>query len=323
VNPSLAFFEYLLAGLFLARIGLTLPEQRDLRLHRVIAGVLMVATAFAVGASARVVVSDYVLGGRELFNAGNTRALSERMAALRFLMESPAATPTPGPGDPAMRLGTLYTLIPNLTTLQSFGVIRIPVDGAGRSLRAPTQGEAVSPESLYFITDAARAREAATKAAKLWLDELQQLDALYPKNSELAIYMVGMNLQLLQGSGDYQTQLGYSLASLAWAEKAIERNRLQSVCWQYYGLALTYRGNIEPTNKKFEYYNQMLDAYKRATELYPIGHGHWYQYSDALQKIANLIQATEPQRAATLRNESQEARARGQYIERYRTEKGI
>jgi tetratricopeptide (TPR) repeat protein len=327
VNPSLAFFEYLLAGLFLARLGLQIPQRLNHSLHRAIAGVLMVATAFAIGASARVYVSDYILGGRDLLNVGNARALSERREALTFLLESWTATPTPSVGDRTIRVGALYSLIPNLKTIQSFAVIRIPMEPGSRSLRPPAQAEAIAPDSLVFITDPTLARSEGAKAAMLWLDEMERLDALYPKNSELALYMVGMYTELLKGSiktsADYQTQLGYSLPALSWAEKAIERNPMQSVCWQFYGLALTYRANIEPSAKALDYYDQMLAAYKKATELYPIGHIHWYQYSDALRQIGELYKLKDPQRSEALLKQSQEARERAQAIEKYRTETGI
>ena len=322
INPSLAFFEYLLAGLFLARLGLKMPEVSNHHMHRFVGGVLLVITAFAVGASMRVFFSDYVLGGRELLNVGNPRTLGERAQASTFLLAAHSAGAVPKPSDPSIPLGAVYTFIPSLSLLQTFGVIRVPVDPTGESFRAPTSGEAVPPDSLYFITDPKEARAQGFKYSDLWLDELKQLDGLYPYNSELALYIVGMDMEMLKASADLETQMKYSLDSLAWAEKALARNPMQSVAWQYYGLALTHRANIERSDKAIEYYDRMLNAFEKATELYPIGALHWYQYSDALRQVAKLV-TPNPQRSKDLLAESATARERAKAIDAFHAKHGF
>lgn len=323
VNPSLAFFEYLLGGLVLARVGLHMPVVNNRNLHRIVAGLLLVVTAFGVGASVRVYVSDYVMGGRALLNVGNPRTMGQRAQASAFLLAAPQSGPTPSSKDPFIEIGTAYSLIPSLDVLQSFGVVRVPADPRGLSFRAPTPNEAVPPFSRFYITDAAMARAEGFKYSELWLQDLRDLDALYPHNSELALYIVGMNLEMIKHSSEYEAQMRYALDALTWAENAIARNPMQSVAWQYYALALTQRANLERTEKALDYYDQMLAAFKKAAELYPTGALHWRQYGDALRQIGPLVGATDPQRAQVLLSESEAAHSRAAEIERVRHELGM
>lgn len=323
INPSLAFFEYLMAALFLTRMGLTMPVVANRHAHRIVAGVLLVVTAFAVGASMRVYVMDFIMGGREWLGVGSPRMMSERAQASDFLLKAPRASATPKPGDPAIAIGAAYSLIPSLDLLQSFGVVRVPADAERRSFRAPAPDEAVPPDSFYFITDPEAARAQALKYSELWTQDLRDLDGLYPHNSELALYIVNMDFNMLKASRDPETQRKYMLDALAWAEKAVKRNPMQSVAWQYYGRALTYRANFERTAKALEYYDDMLEAFKRATELYPTGADHWVEYGDKLRAMSEVVRPTNPQRADAMLEESQAALARAEEIRRVRAELGM
>jgi hypothetical protein len=323
VNPSLAFFQYLMAGMFLARLGLHLPERSGLRAHRVIAGVLLVLTAFTVGASLRVYFTDYVLGGRVLLNVGNPARLGQCAEGARYLLRAQRTFGTHAPRDELVSIVPVYSLIPKLEVIQSFSEIRVPADEAGRAYRAPAPGETIGRDAVIRITNAAEATEQGIQFSELWIAELEQVDGLYPHNSELALYLVGMYNELLQATSDQKAQMRYALKALEWAEEAIRRDRLQSVCWQYYGLALTYRANIEPSARNLDFYLQGIDAFKKATELYPIGHIHWYQYSNALEQVAALIRPREPARAEAMLEESRAARAQGDYIVRFRSEHAI
>lgn len=323
INPSLAFFEYLVAGLFLARIGLGMPLESNRHAHRVVAAILLVVTAFSVGASMRVFFSDYVMGGRDLLNVGNPRVLGERARAAKFMLQANPASPTPKASDPWIPISIAYSFIPNLDLLQTFGAVRVPVDAAGRSLRAPTPDEAVPPDSLYFITDPAEARAQALKYAEIWTADLRDLDGLYPHNSELALYVVGMDLEMFKAASDPETQMRYVLDALAWAEKAIARNPMQSVAWQYYGLALTHRANIEPTTKALDYYDQMLDAYEKATYRYPTSVQHWKDWGEALFQVGQLIKDRDPQRSAEMLAQSKEYLEKAQHIAKVRSDLGM
>lgn len=299
-NPSLAFFAFLLAGVFYSWgsdrcEGETInPVSPKHRLHQLIVLPMVIAAALVAGMALRVFISDRILGGGQLLNVGNRMEMNAAFDAGEFLLS--ATTPTKASGNdknkyPAKDIVTITALISNPDVLRRFGSIRVATGTASGQMqhRALRPDELIPRNAFFVLTDSAQARKEVKPYIEIYLEKLAIADDIFPHNPELAAYFAQWYDLLAARTPDEETRSQYTVQFLQWAQKAVRRSPECFVFREWLAKALWSRGNADTSDTRQKYFEQGLDEYRMAAELCPSAPRGWRQYGDAMIKYGNAL----------------------------------
>lgn len=282
VNPSLATYEYLLAGVFFARVGVEGTnagtstgdggrgdKAKASMVHQVAAVPLLALAALVAGASVRTHTADVLVGRAPDAN-------KRFSAAAFFLSQVDPATYLPGQ-PPTHDANAVIALITDQALLKSCG-----------SFMAK-QSKGRVGEKVFVVRDPERAQQEARKAVDERIEVLKAADRRYGQNPQVALSLFQW-YELLQGSArDLEEKQRYVVQCLEWAEKAVERSPQQAWYRQPLAKALWYRGNIEQGGRRLWYLQRGLEEFRQTTVLYPISPLMWDVYGSALMEYGRAL----------------------------------
>ena len=283
LNPALGFACMLQAGLFLARASRPEPAAQRSHGSQLAAVGLLLLIALVMGASLRLFAVDYLLGGRQLMNVGNTQYIRTQSNAAQFLITAPQGAKSKAPK--AERAVMIASLIPDRKTLESFGTLY----ERSKPPRPLAENEPIREQTVLVIRDPKRARQCGIEATDRWLEILKGIDSLFPHHPEIASTIQSGYSLLQQHVEDPHKRAAYILAHLKWAETAVERSPWQALLRGWHAKALFLRGSIEAGPRAAEYYSNGLAEFEKATELFPISVDVWAEYSNALIQYAQAL----------------------------------
>lgn len=296
-NPSLAFFAFLLTGLFynfsaLARDSTQAhptPSQeapKVFRRRQLLALPMLIVVALTCGMGFRVYLCDYIIGGRQLFNVGNELRINQVYDAGEYFLQEPGVIFS---RHPAKDIETIMALVPNRSLLESFGSIRVRTPGLSPGHRALRLDEPVSEDCFYILQKPWVARKDIQPSVKLWLQEVTLADSLYPHNPETAGYVTGWYEMLATRLNNPEWKQEYTVEYLKWAEETVRRSPRESIYREWLAKALWLRGNLEKTEARASYFERGLEEYRRAAELFPAVSRGWRKYGEALVKYGEAL----------------------------------
>ena len=291
-NPALAFFVFLLAGVFFSRSSLnasqasTHPQKSGAR-YQLIALPMLVTAALIAGLALRVFLCDYFIGGKTIVNVGNRRLLNTLYDATNFLMSAPQIQRQGR--KPTKDIPTLAKLVDSRSELEGVGTIRVPAAGAPSGHRALRPEEPVTDDAFIIITEPVKARVLGRKYAERWLDAFEAADRVFPHDPEIAEYFIRWYDLIVTNTYRVDIKKHYLVQFLKWAEVAVERSPHQSMYREWLAKALFLRGSIEAGAAKKKFFDRAVAEYKRATELYPVSISTWRKYGDAAIKYGKAL----------------------------------
>ena len=290
-NPSLAFYAFLLAGVFMSRTALDegAPVAHVKRIRYQVAAIsLLVAGVIVSTLALRVYLCDFTMGGRTPVTVGNNRMRNRMFDTGQFFMEE-CVKHKPGQPRPTRDIVSLAHFIGDRKTIESFGRIHLPSPGNASGYRALRPDEDITADCFVVILRPFDARKAFYKGADLYLEELAHADAIYPYNPDIAAYFIQWYDTLARNAVNKTLKHRYIVEFLKWAEAGVERSPHQAIYREWYGKALLLRGTIQPKGQAREYYERGLAEYKTATELYPISVRAWHKYGETAVKFGRAL----------------------------------
>mgnify|MGYP000725347966 CR=1 FL=1 len=290
-NPALAFFAFLIAGLFLARSERAAPEKaaanRPGRMQMLALPILAVAALLA-GMAARAYLCDYCIGERRLVNVSNHRMLTRLFDITLFFVKE-AGAPQPEGRLPAKEIVAVASLIPDRAMLESFGTIRIPAPEAPGGHRALAPGEPVPENAFFVVTQPAEAKQRALDHIELALARIEEMDAIFPHNPEIATFMIQCYDVLAENVYRPDRKQRYTLEMLKWAKEGVRRSPWQPLFHEWLAKAYWLRAGLEAASARRPYYEKGLEEYRIATECYPISASSWRKYGEALMRFGEAL----------------------------------
>ncbi|HOV74241.1 MAG TPA: O-antigen ligase family protein [Candidatus Hydrogenedentes bacterium] len=291
-NPALAFFAFLLAGLFLALSDHAVEgHTAGIRTGRVqvLALPVLAVAALLAGMAARAYLCDYNIGERRLVNVSNHRMLTRLFDVTLFFVKE-AGAPQPEGRLPAKEIIAVASLIPDRAMLESFGTIRVPAPEAPGGHRALAPGEPVPENAFFVVTKPAEAKQRALDHIELALARIEEMDAIFPHNPDIATFMVQCYDVLAENVYRPDRKQRYTLEMLKWAREGVRRSPWQPLFHEWLAKAYWLRAGLEAASARRPYYEKGLAEYKTATECYPISASSWRKYGEALIRFGEALQ---------------------------------
>ena len=302
-NPALAYFAFLLAGIFLSRASsieaAAEPQQphqapqpgpaRTSRHLQLLAIPMLIIVALVSGMTYRVYLSDFIIGNRKYLSVGNHHNLNTMYEAGKYLYH------TVRPGEvqkrrfPIIDIATIARLVPDRTVLSSVGSIRVLTPGFRTGSRALRPEEPIPENAVYVATKPYRARWATRGHVERWLRECEYADDIFPYNPELATYLLQWYQLMASKVRDEEVKLPYTIEYVRWAQAAVERSPEFFLYHEHLARALWLRGNIDTEPGSNEYFERALREYRKATDLYPTSSRSWYMYAHALEEYGQAL----------------------------------
>ena len=290
-NPSLAFYLFLLTGVFYVMAAPQDAAPKRKAIHQVIAVPFLVAAALTAGMTLRVYLTDFVLGGSQVFNVGNNKVLMAKQRVGEFFLRE--VRPDRPKGSPAAEsVMTLAQLMPLRSHLESFGQIWVPPATPGGRNRRLGPNESVPPNAFLVVTNPVLARQMAIATIENWLQVIITADGIFPYDPEVAAHLVTWYDLLLECVDDAHKRQGYTLEFLKWAKESVERSPLQSWHHEWYARALWLRAHLETGAAKEPYLRKAIEEFRVATELYPSSSIGMRQYAEALTNFGEYLKRT-------------------------------
>lgn len=291
-NPALAFFAFLIAGLFLARSERSAPEKavagrRPGRMQLLALPILAVAALLA-GMAARAYLCDYYIGERQWVNVSNHRMLTRLFDITLFFVKE-AGAPQPEGRLPAKEIVAVASLIPDRAVLESFGTIRVPAPEAPGGHRALGPGEPVPENAFFVVTQPAEAKQRALDHIELALARIEEMDAIFPHNPDIATFLIQCYDVLAENVYRPDRKQRYTLEMLKWAKEGVRRSPWQPLFHEWLAKAYWLRAGLEAASARRPFYEKGLEEYKAATECYPISAPSWRKYGEALIRFGEAL----------------------------------
>ncbi|HOJ33537.1 MAG TPA: O-antigen ligase family protein [Candidatus Hydrogenedentes bacterium] len=287
-NPSLATFQYLMAGLLVAWGGLCkegnrLPEPSPRYLARAI-GVLsvLIAAVFSVGTMGLRAV-DQVLADPPTINA--------RLSTAEFLLKN-CKPDSPVPSQP-LRIPYRFVkaLVGSDNVAMSFGKVVGPPQNLAGILSKGDGKAARTGFEEFVVTDREKAYVAARNAVAQWLERAKRVDEAYPHSPDLAAHIFQW-YDLLTAQQKPMTDERRRLLDkcLFWTREIVRRSPMQAVNYELLGRILWLRAGAEESPRRPELFREAVDAYRRSAELYPTSREIWTRYGQRLVQYGKALQ---------------------------------
>ncbi len=289
-NPALAFFGFLLAGVFFARSG---PMEgvgmaKKSKASQVLSIPILIAASVITGMAVPVYLCDFIIGGHSFVNVGDDKKVNAVYDAGLFFFR--ALGPANEPGKVAVKdIETVSKLISNRKVVESFGILYVPTGDNPPRHRQLRPDETVPADAFLAINNPQLARQKAAEFVDAFLKHMAVIDSIFPYSPQWAAYFVQWYDMLASTSADPEQRQRYAVEFLRWAEAGVKRSPEQAIFREWYGKALWLRGNVEKGPGRRAYFEKGLEEYKKATELYPISSDLWQRYGEALIKYGEAM----------------------------------
>ncbi|HEO72040.1 MAG TPA: hypothetical protein ENN80_12310, partial [Candidatus Hydrogenedentes bacterium] len=303
-NPSLAFFLYMVTGLFYVLASPEDARAQPKAAHQVLGVPFLIVAALVSGMALRTYLPDYIASGRKVVNVGDDKLMQAKLRVGEFFLRK-VQTEAQNARHAMESIETLAHLIPLRSQFESFGQIWVPSATPGGRHKRLDPGAPVPPNAFFVVTDPGLARQVALQAIERWLEGLKMADSIFPYDPEMAAHFVGWYDLLLNCVQDPEKKREYTLAYLDWAEASVRRSPLRSWGHEWYAKGLWLRANMEREPTKEALLRKGLDEFRTAMELYPSSSTATWQYGDALSKFARYLERTgREEEAGKLQQES-------------------
>lgn len=317
-NPALAFFAFLLAGLFYARADAPETVSRPVgggSRRQLLAVPLLIVAALVSGMAFRVWLRDYLISD-SIVSVGNHLKLDDYFNSGRFFFQQFDLKAVRARRYPVTDVLSAVRILPDRAALSSFGAIRVPSNSSTGGHRALRADEAIPPEAFYALTKPYAAMATARNYVDDTLARYKAADSIFPHDPELAMYFVRWYELLTSTVGHDEPRLKYTIEFVAWAEAAVARSPQFFLYREYLGRALWARGNLDTGPNRMENFEKAIREYQKATELYPISARSWHTYGEALLKLGKALKDTGQVEAGEARiAEGEQARAHARELE--------
>lgn len=291
-NPALAFFAFLAAGLFVSRALLDASQPAPVKAtkrmsNKIMALPVLLCAALVCGMGLRVYIADLITGGYRFLAVGDDRKL-DQMLSDGQLFFPPVGDPPPKPKPiPVRHLGGLVTDRATLEAVGSFAVR----EGQPLKTRLLQPEEPIPPHAFYVVTNLDKARQDLLPSVDAWLGLLQRADKIYPHDPKLSAYFMKWYDLLVFALPDGETRRRFILEYAKWAQETVLRSPREFQYRTALGKSLWLRANIEPPGPaRQRYFQDGLEEYKQAMQLYPASPETTRAYGQALLKYGQALE---------------------------------
>lgn len=316
-NPGLATFAFVLAGSVLALGGRVKPLRISApAAHGALAIVLLAVAGGAAAATINLWRAESRMPAEQ--------QIQSALTAVNYLTEQSSQSAFEPETGSWIGLQTIAALIPQPTHLQHIGEIQIPISRGGQlqyiSFNAVDRPSREQIEQGRFrVTEPAEARDMTRQAIRGYINRLERADAVYSHDPEWAL-MLHFFYQNLRNLAETDAERrNATLQARQWAETAMERSPRRAMYRRYYAQALFQWGALESGPRAMQHFEEGLEQYRIATELFPISPDIWRSYADALEDFGrNYLDAGAEARGRAMMAQAAEARERADYLAEHR-----
>ncbi|HUW60782.1 MAG TPA: O-antigen ligase family protein [Candidatus Bathyarchaeia archaeon] len=295
-NPALSFFAFLVASLLVSRALVDAPEPAPAKTtargaNQILALPILLFAALICGMGLRVYIADLITGGYRFLAVGDDQKLDQIFSDGRFFFP-PIGDPAPKPKPVLARhLGGLVTDTAALQAIGRFVVRDGGRDGNPPKIRMVQPDEAVPNSAFYVVNDIEKAKQQVLPYVDAWLGLLQRADKMYPHDAKLAGYFMKWYDLMVFALPDGDTRSRYILEYAKWAQETVRRSPREFQYRTALAKSLWLRANIEPSGAaRRRYFEEGLEAYKQAMQLYPSSPDTTRAYGQALVKYGQALQ---------------------------------
>ena len=332
MNPSLATFAYVFAGLFYARVRINSDdEKQNNSSSKVLASAVLLIVCISTYAGIQQFRYDF---GRtagdtklRLTQLGDERRIKLQVEVTKYLLSTEVQTfdaelgGTPGNPNwvPRQPVSMLKELIHSDTDLLNLGQARrLLQDGSGNT-RLLGYGEKLLDTDYIFILHPTVAQELAYSYSKRMLDRLQAVDEIYPYGAFICKLSADW-IHILNRHADSSSQkLRYAQQMLAWAEKRVERNPEDPGSHVDLSKAYLERGQVDQSAEQLNYYRKAIKTYTHASQMYPTAHDVQQNYGHVLTQMGTAFSnAGLNEEGNRYLKEGEEAYNRARWLARYK-----
>lgn len=296
-HPSLLMFVMILAGAFYAGAALSqpMPSKASATLSQMAALALLVLVALAVGMGLRIYRQDLALAR---LNFLELTVKSEEQTMRRFHVaqffirdvrehELRNASGKARKGKLNIPYMAALDLFADQETLAKVGNIYVPLPDTPRGVRKLALGETIPQNAILLIERPWDAAKWAQDASLRWLQSLEETDACFPHNAELAVHLASWYSFLAERArGEKFADLRRESLDkfLFWAKEALHRSPMHPDMHANYAQALWTMANEEKTEKRLDWLAQALTEFREAARLTPASAVNIKQCADALRE---------------------------------------
>jgi len=290
INPALAFFALLLAGVFYSRAAVNAPAPNKKARRSAIMLPLLVIASLVAGCAVPVFWSDFLLsGGKTFLSVGNRQELNVLYNAGTFLLKT-----RPLKERDKFRfkdLASVYKLIPSRSDIERIGSIRVSDENAPQGNRALRPDEPMPLETAFFMETGKpkEVRAVALKYIELWLEKLKRADAVFPHNPETASHLFQWYQTMTDRTPDLDLKRVYVREQVKWAREAVARSPENFLYHQWLGQALWSEGNLDNSPQRWGILEESVAEHKRSAMLWPNSAGVLQRYGNVLKAYGEAL----------------------------------
>ena len=349
-NPSVAFYAFLVCGLFysLAHLAGRETATRTSQTHQVLLLVLVVAAALVFGMSLRLYRQDYALSGMRL-NVASLERLNRQadvghmvyremfqygMARYRSLssgVQQRAQVPCLPLTDTLVFLQSDPNALSKLEEirpkLEEMGVLSVKTsDGGWRRLNSD---EPLNARVWFWLNKLPwYAMDFFRPAAEAWLAQVEAIDTLFPYRPDVAAYLTDWYEMLIKATprARYPEKHSFYLAKcLDWARIAVDRSPQRSEFRSRLALAHWIQADASEGDARHAACERAIEQYRLAQRFRPESSGRYNRdLALGLQMYGELL--ADEGRAEEGRQYLEESKAfqeKAEYIEKERVRLGL
>lgn len=288
-NPALAFFVFLLAGIFFSRAAAGAPVPQKNKHRPLITTSLLIVAALAAGAAVPVYWSDFLISGGSILSVGNRQKLNVVYDAGAFLMNMRRLSEIQT--HPVKDLAGLRILIPDRAVLESIGSIRVPDPNDPQGHRALRPGEPLPGDNVVLMVTEKPyvVKTVAREYIEKWLKKLEHADAFFPHSPETAAHFIRWYEMIIQKTYLPEEKQPYVVELIRWSRESVARSPENFLYHQWLAQALWTDGNLDQTPQRWGKLEAAIAEHKKAVELYPTSAGILQRYGLALKAYGEAL----------------------------------
>ncbi|MBX7258096.1 MAG: O-antigen ligase family protein [Candidatus Hydrogenedentes bacterium] len=296
-NPSLTALVYLMAGLFYARASKPVEAEVSKRVSPFAGIAVLMAGGIAAGLGYQATMPERLVG--------DERACKARLEAVKFICERAEALAGKPKQNVAMPDGMAKMLFPDQSDREQIGKLYERTSPTSERMRPLAPGETPPPNTYLVFNDIEVTHKKTMERVPLIVEQIKEADGAWPYNPKMASH-IWLWYDLLYGeSSSPEEKLKYADACLDWAHECVRRSPKQVPYSNLLGRSLWRRGAVETSVKQIRYYDQGLEEFRHALELYPEGPLVYFELASRLREYGTqLDKAGDHERGQAMLKES-------------------
>jgi len=295
-HPTLMFYALLMAAMLCALE--TAPKEQGTSeaappssaVGQIVLLPVLALAALVAGLSLRIYTQDLALSRVSLISVANDKDLEHRMAVGRHIMITVYESIWGKRRVPLIPFTSAALLIDEPDKVGDFAVAYVPAPGEKNGVRQLRSGDMLPMDAQLLINKPRIATTRARAASERFLAELARIDARWPHNAKLAVYIAKYYSILAEAASHHDTMEkdvpALTEQMLAWSEKALQRNPGHADLYSTLGQMRWNMATLRKDINNVPQYEQAVKDFAQAARLAPNVAQYQFQVASARRSLA-------------------------------------